>query len=133
MTYENNKTCYTCKNSGQSVWDEPCKSCTIDLLNWESKETMIDKQPEKVTQERSSRYGNFSGNARITQMCEDIFREFGPSYHQASDEQKEALHMILQKLSRAFCGDTTYEDNWVDIMGYAQCVLDSLIGEENDS
>ncbi len=81
-----------------------------------------------VVKERGSRYGSFYDNARITQECENVFKS-APSYHKASDVQKEALHMIIQKMSRCFCGDTTYEDNWVDVVGYAENVLIHMKGE----
>jgi hypothetical protein len=38
----------------------------------------------------------------------------------------EAIHMIIHKLSRMVNGDPDYEDNIVDIIGYAQLLLNEI-------
>lgn len=47
---------------------------------------------------------------------------FGPS----SETRKEALDNICQKIARVVNGDQFYEDNWVDIQGYAKLALDYI-------
>ena len=83
-----------------------------------------------ILEERGSRYGRFEDNSLVTQQCEDIFKTCAPNYFKLLPIQREALHMIIQKLSRAACGDALYADNWVDICGYAECVVRHL--EENE-
>lgn len=92
--------------------------------------TLIEETPMSVIEERGARYGKFDHNAQITQECEEIFRRVAPEYKYMPDVHKEALHMILQKLSRCACGDPFYLDNWIDIMGYAENVV-NYIQEEN--
>jgi hypothetical protein len=78
---------------------------------------------KKVLSERNSNYGSFLDNANVTNdlySCIDLW---------VIDEEpyiKEALHMICHKVSRIACGNTKYKDNWVDIIGYSQCVLNIL-------
>lgn len=81
-----------------------------------------------VLAQRGSRYGRFQDNANVTQQLEDILRA-QPGWARAGNLQREAAHMILHKLSRAFCGDPDYDDNWVDIAGYGTLVVKALRGE----
>lgn len=98
-------------------------------------------QPEirKILEERGERYGEFADHAQITQA---LFRVLsGQSYlfttlhdcsfrrskwHGLSDDQRQALTVIIDKIARALNGDPTYADNWVDIAGYATLVADRL-------
>ncbi|HHE3513974.1 TPA: DUF6378 domain-containing protein [Pasteurella multocida] len=78
-----------------------------------------------VLNERAGTHGSFCMNATITQSMEHFLRK-GTTYGQWNNEQKEAAHMILQKLSRAANGDPTHRDTWLDIVGYATLALESL-------
>ena len=46
--------------------------------------------------------------------------------------QKEALEMIASKIARALSGDSNHLDNWVDIAGYAQLVVQKLEKETDE-
>lgn len=72
--------------------------------------------------DRGNTHGQFSDNALITQTNEQMFRKL-PGYENATPTEREAMHMIIQKLSRAFSGDVHYDDHWFDIIGYALLVL----------
>ena len=77
---------------------------------------------ESVLQERGNRYGKFEDNARISQKLKDVCtggQELHPVF-------KEALDNICQKIARVVNGDQFYEDNWVDIQGYAKLALDYI-------
>ena len=76
---------------------------------------------------RSSTYGSFKDNADVTNGLYEVVK---PWVAEEEPYIKEALHMILHKISRIACGKTKYKDNWVDIIGYSQCVLDILEQEE---
>jgi predicted AAA+ superfamily ATPase len=80
---------------------------------------------EEVLAERGKRYGNFKDHANI---CQDIKRTMQAtrSWKVCSDSQRQALEVIADKIARSLNGDPNYEDNWVDIIGYAQLVLDQL-------
>ncbi len=78
-----------------------------------------------VLEQRGSRYGSFTDNARLAQSFKLILRHC-PEWNSLASEHKEAIEMIMHKLSRIVCGDPTYKDSWVDIAGYATLVADTL-------
>ena len=89
------------------------------------------KSVGKVLEERGSRYGSFRRNADISQRLCEIVREasrdrdLGKNKQEPlSNHQLEALEMICHKMARILSGDASYEDNWVDIQGYAQLGMD---------
>jgi hypothetical protein len=92
----------------------------------------------EILSERGSRYGVFTGHARITQALKRVIGEHTPlgrtrddgshGSHLAPDQQ-EALDMICHKIGRIINGDPDYADSWQDIAGYAQLVANRLIGE----
>ena len=79
----------------------------------------------EVLNERGSRYGAFSRNARMTQNLKHVLHEVTIK-EPLPDYQQEAIDMIFHKIARVVCGDRTYEDNWVDIIGYAELALNEL-------
>lgn len=82
-------------------------------------------------EERSQRYGKFTGHARITQELKRVISNhtLETGGHLAPDQQ-EALDMICHKIGRILNGDPNYADSWHDIAGYAQLVADRLNGIE---
>lgn len=85
---------------------------------------------ESTLKERGSRYGTFSGHARVAQDLKNVLwcalqerRKVLPPV------QLEALDMICHKLGRIINGDNNYADSWHDIAGYAQLVDDILNGK----
>lgn len=76
-------------------------------------------------QERGYRYGDFSDNARITEELLTVLQT-APNWSTANEIQRQGAHMICHKLSRAFCGDVDYKDNWHDIAGFATLVEERL-------
>lgn len=80
-----------------------------------------DAQPtglEATLAERGSRYGAFSGHARITWALKRVMQDT-PNWSTLSDPHKEALDMIAHKIARILNGDPNYDDSWRDIAGYA--------------
>ena len=78
-----------------------------------------------VLQERGNRYGPFKDHAEITQGIKRVMHESG-GWSALTDSQREALEMIAHKIARMLNGDPTYLDNAVDIVGYAQLMLDDM-------
>lgn len=78
-----------------------------------------------ILKERGNRYGEFKDNADISQALKNRITH-GKSYQELDTIHKEALHNILQKIARIVNGDPNYIDNWVDIIGYSQLVLDEI-------
>lgn len=80
---------------------------------------------ESILNERENQYGNYSEVAKITQGIKDQLLT-GRSYEKLSDEQKLSLDMIANKMARAVNGDVNLIDNYFDICGYSQLVVDSM-------
>lgn len=95
------------------------------MNNTEKKETNI----EAILTERGNRYGPFSGHANITQLLKHDMRRT-KNWQRLSSAQKEALEMIAHKIGRILNGDLDYDDNWLDIAGYATLVADIAQGKE---
>ena len=78
-----------------------------------------------VLLERGKRYGPFKGHAEITQSLKLVMHESG-GWSALTDSQRESLEMIAHKVARMLNGNPTYLDNAVDIVGYAQLMLDDM-------
>ena len=85
---------------------------------------------EATLAERGSRYGDFTDNATICQRLQDVMRNTSPvkvtgrGWHALSDDKKQALTVIADKIARILSGDPEYKDNWHDIQGYAKLAED---------
>lgn len=89
---------------------------------------MSDKvTAEKVTDieatltARGTRYGAFTGHARITQALKRAMVD-SPNWSLLLDDQKECLEMVAHKIGRILNGDPNYLDSWHDIIGYTRLV-----------
>ena len=76
---------------------------------------------ENVLDERGSKYGRYDYNVN-TQVQLMLVLEKTPSWHKADTVTREGVRMICHKLARAFNGDPSYKDNYIDIAGYAQLI-----------
>jgi hypothetical protein len=74
---------------------------------------------------RGARYGTFIQNGIISQGLKDVMR-CTPGWAKLDPDMKEALEQHCLKVSRILSGDPRYDDNWVDIAGYATRVADRL-------
>ena len=74
---------------------------------------------EEILDAREHTHGDFREQADISQTLKDIL-PLGPNFYTMTSTQKEALEMIMHKISRILCGDANHEDHWDDIAGYAQ-------------
>ena len=79
----------------------------------------------EILKERGDRYGNFKYHAKLCQSLKDVMRT-GSSWPACSPSQKQALETIADKIARMLNGDPDYDDNWQDIIGYSQLILDQL-------
>lgn len=87
-----------------------------------------------VLTERGKRYGKFSGHSFYTQKLKNVMKEKYLDHNgwlQLDLSQREALEMIAHKIGRILNGDPNYDDNWIDIAGYAQLVVDEIHKREN--
>lgn len=74
----------------------------------------------KIIEDRNSKYGGFDNVSNLNQEFRDLVLKRGSKLNAV---QEEALLMIMHKISRILCGDPNYEDNWVDIQGYANLAI----------
>jgi len=94
-------------------------------------QTQQAQTTDQVLADRGSRYGKFTGHARVTQRLKFvIYEELAARSKGLDADQQEALDMICHKIGRIVNGDPNYDDSWVDIAGYAQLVVKRLRGEE---
>ena len=80
---------------------------------------------DNVLAERGNRYGAFDRHAEITQDLKRVMHN-SPKWKNLTPSQKEALEMIANKVGRILNGDVTYQDNVVDIIGYATLMLNDM-------
>jgi hypothetical protein len=78
-----------------------------------------------ILTERGKRYGEYKSTAFISQELKNIMHKC-PSWDKLTYAQREGLEMIQHKIARMLNGDPTYTDNWVDIIGYATLVLETM-------
>lgn len=99
----------------------------------------------EVLDQRGKRYGVFKSQAQITQDLKENFRcyaqkptdsdgstslrDYYEGWHRLDPDQREALDMIASKIARILNGDPNYDDNWIDIAGYATLVAKRLQGQ----
>ena len=100
--------------------ETPKANQPIDL-HAEQRPTNIDS----VLTERGSRYGKYTGHAKITQDLKALMHATG-NWSKLAPDQKESLEMVAHKIGRILNGDPNYDDSWVDIAGYAQLVATRL-------
>lgn len=98
---------------------------------------------KSILNQRGERYGDFTNHAQIAQDLQDVLRgkltsivedgtaaelnvfaSFG--WRNLSKVQRQALTVICAKLARIISGDPNYDDNWIDIQGYARLVQERL-------
>lgn len=72
-------------------------------------------------QERGNRYGEFHEQSNYAQDMKAILRR-SPNWATMTNDQREGLDMIANKIARILNGDPNYADSWHDIAGYAQLV-----------
>lgn len=84
---------------------------------------------EETLKQRAGRYGDMVENARITQGLMDVVMQ-SPSWANWTPMHRECVHMIFHKIARMACGDCLYDDNIIDLIGYATRLKDFII-EQN--
>ena len=77
--------------------------------------------------ERGTRYGTFTGHAKITQNIKRAMQD-SPNWEKLDDDQRKALEMTAHKIGRILNGDPNYADSWHDIIGYTRLVEARLDG-----
>jgi hypothetical protein len=78
-----------------------------------------------ILQEREITHGDFEMKAMwIQEIMQNLIGL--NSYEEMEADKKEAIHMILVKLSRIIYGNHDHADHWDDIAGYATLISERL-------
>jgi len=84
----------------------------------------------KITEERSNIYGDFSNIANISQNIKDMYytycEELDPTIN-------EGVCMIVHKLARIINNGSRFIDNYRDIQGYCQLIINHLEDQSNEA
>lgn len=80
---------------------------------------------DELLEERGKTHGEFSENARVGQALKKILYS-GSNWANRTDTEKEAMEYICQKMARAVTAPNYHGDNFADICGYSQLVVDRL-------
>lgn len=79
----------------------------------------------QILKERETTHGDFEMKAMfIQEIMESISGLY--AWEDMNADQREAIHMILVKLSRILYGNANHADHWDDIAGYAQLIANRL-------
>lgn len=78
-----------------------------------------------VLDQREKTYGDYGDVSDSSQRIKNVLRQ-NPNWDELYLFQRESLDMIANKIARIVNGDPEYLDSWVDIVGYAQLVVDRL-------
>ena len=73
--------------------------------------------------ERGNTHGDFTDNSRVSQELKAVLHCENADL---SDVQREAIDMICHKLARIVCGNPRYIDNWKDLAGFSQLVVERM-------
>jgi len=81
--------------------------------------------------ERGNRYGEFSAHAQLSYTLRTDIENHMALYNSVQFDNlpfymQEALILICHKLARIANGDPFYIDNFTDIAGYSQLVINEL-------
>jgi len=74
--------------------------------------------PKTLTDERHKTHGHWPTQAQCVQDLKGIVSE-REGWNRLASGQKEAIEMVLMKVSRIVNGDPNVVDHWDDIAGYA--------------
>lgn len=91
-------------------------------------ETGVESDKTDVNQilgERGNRYGTFESNAKTCQLLKNVLHS-QDGWYRLSYVQREAVEMMMHKISRLVNGDAAYLDTVVDIAGYNQLMLEHM-------
>jgi len=122
--------CLKCGSDQALDFSQLCFQCRLNLPSKtfapEPPPTILPlDETREILNERGKRYGPYKDNAQISQDLKNVVRR----YTQATKFKAyhlEALDMILHKVARICNGEPDYDDNWKDIAGYAQLVVDEI-------
>ena len=115
-------------HTNSDVWQEvPSPELTQEQNKILDEANSIDGKNhlDTILAERGAKYGSFTSQAAFAQYLKTTLHEHR-NWDELRDSQKEALEMIMHKISRILNGDPNYDDSWRDIAGYAELIVKEL-------
>lgn len=97
---------------------EPLCDCGVERL------PLTPSPGQQVIEERAKIRGDFREQARVSQNLKRMLHD--ARGQRLSDEQKECLEHMLEKIARIVTGDPNEVDAWRDLMGYPQLIYNIL-------
>lgn len=82
-----------------------------------------------LLEQRKETHGDFHSNSFISQTLKGVVRPWIAD-RELTSAQREAIDMILHKISRICAGNPDHADHWRDIAGYANLVVKNLNNKE---
>jgi len=77
---------------------------------------------------RGKEYGTYKDVADTSQALKDEIRGH-LKWQLLTNDKKESLDLICNKIARLLNGNQNHLDSWVDIQGYAKLISDELEAE----
>lgn len=78
----------------------------------------------RLLEEREATHGPWPQQALLARQFHQLAAS-APRADAMNAQQREAIDMILTKVSRILCGDPSHVDHWNDIAGYALLARDN--------
>lgn len=101
------------------------------VLQYDDEREVVGEETDidETLDERGQDYGKFKDGAALMQAIKRTLADHARLHNKTfSDDQWEALEMIVHKIGRIVNGNPDKVDHWVDIAGYAKLVADRLQG-----
>ena len=127
------------KKKSISVLDNKELPANITWVNEEPIEanTTTNVNISTILSQRGSRYGSYKNVALVSQRLKDAIDSgillSGKNHKDIPEYIRESLDMICNKLARIACGDVKYLENYKDICGYSQLVIDELSSKDGST
>lgn len=103
----------------KDVANFPAQSYTADGLLEAMRRADSDPiDSAALTTERKSTHGDWMAQSALAQSFKRLARE-GTGWKSMQPYQREAVEMVLVKLSRICSGDPSEPDHWNDLAGYS--------------
>jgi predicted methyltransferase len=110
-------------------WGKSIREAGAELTALTMPDLLQDTDIDETLDERAQDYGKFKDGAALMQALKRTLADHARMHNKTfSDDQWEALEMIVHKIGRIVNGNPDKVDSWVDIAGYATLVADRLQG-----
>ncbi len=110
-------------------WGKSIREAGAELTALTMPDLLQDTDIDGTLDERAQDYGKFKDGAALMQALKRTLADHARMHNKTfSDDQWEALEMIVHKIGRIVNGNPDKVDSWVDIAGYATLVADRLQG-----